>query len=93
MTGAENYIISEEQRACKIDDSELKCNPDERISIRFKIPEDFSYQGKIFGSVMHVEGSVSSKMRSNTLDIELLGPKPIFKAPNIQANTLLLRNA
>lgn len=44
-----------------------------------KMPEDYTFNGKVNGSIVHIKSSDSHRLRSNSFNLGLLGQKRIFQ--------------
>lgn len=44
-----------------------------------KMPEDYTFNGKVNGSIVHVKSSDSHRLRCNSFSLDLIGKKRIFQ--------------
>lgn len=49
------------------------------ISIKYKIPEDYTFSGEVNGSIRHLKSQVSNKLRCNQMSVKLLGKNRVFQ--------------
>jgi hypothetical protein len=47
--------------------------------MNIKIPEDFTINGNINGSIRHLKNNVSSKLRTAPFEISVLGYRNVFQ--------------
>jgi hypothetical protein len=66
--------MSESGKNCVVSDQDLEDLPQEKINLRLKMPEDFSYQAEVKGRVRHVDGEVvGSRVRGFAVGVRMVG--------------------
>jgi hypothetical protein len=70
------------------DDGELDSNLDEKISVKLRIPEDYTLNGQINGSLIHCEGQVGRKLRSQPFSLSILGQAHQLVLGNVQTEKI-----
>lgn len=73
-----DVTIFEEQGVAVLRDTALSPSS-ESVNIKFRMPEDYTFNGRVNGSISHLKSKVSNKLRSNETEIELLGEGRVFQ--------------
>ena len=53
-----------------------------------KIPEDYTIEGSVFGSIHHIKNNISGKTRSNNMNVEIKGSEHSFQWQSIETPNL-----
>ena len=93
LTGEENFILEEQSSgSARFSDVELREDLLEEIRVSFKIPEDYTMNGNIYGDLVHGEGQVGRKLRSRSFELNILGEAHKLVLGNVQTESIVVSN-
>jgi hypothetical protein len=73
-------------------DQNLVANLNEKIEVKLKVPEDYTFMGSLNGSLQHNSGPVGRKMRSKPFSFNILGQSNSLALGDLTTEKVILNN-